>query len=39
MPIIWLTQEGTNLTQKEIINLEKAGFSLYHNHVRSLFGS
>jgi hypothetical protein len=36
---IWPIKEGTNLTQKEIITLEEVGFSFYHSHVQSLFGS
>jgi hypothetical protein len=33
MPIVWLIQEGIDLTQKEVIILEKARFSLDYNHV------
>jgi hypothetical protein len=39
VPIIWLIQEGTKLTQKEVTILEEAGFSFDHNCARSLFGS
>jgi hypothetical protein len=38
VPIVWLIQEGTNLTQKAI-TLEEAGFSFYYSCVQSLFGS
>jgi len=33
MPITWLIQEGIILIQKEVIILEKVGFSYYHSHV------
>jgi hypothetical protein len=39
VPIVWPIQEGINLTQKEVITLEEAGFSFYHNCARSLFCS
>jgi hypothetical protein len=39
MSIVWLIQKGTHLIQKEVITLEEAGFSFYHNHIQSLFGS
>jgi hypothetical protein len=42
VPTIWPIQEGTNLTQKEVITLKEARFSfdrLHKNKVQSLFGS
>ncbi len=39
MPTIWLIQEGTNLTQKEVITIEEVGFSFDRSCVQSLFGS
>jgi hypothetical protein len=39
MSTTWLIQEGIDLTQKEVIILEEAGFSFDHSRVRNLFGS
>jgi hypothetical protein len=39
MPIVWLIRKGINLTQKEVITLEEAGFSFDCSHIQSLFGS
>jgi hypothetical protein len=35
VPTIWLIQEGTNLTQKEVITIKEAGFSFDHSCVQS----
>jgi hypothetical protein len=42
VPTVWPIQEGTNLTQNELITLEKASFSFDHlcrSNDQSLFGS
>jgi hypothetical protein len=42
VPTIWPIQEGSNLTQNELITLEDARFSFDHlrrSNARSLFGS
>ncbi len=39
MLIVWLIQEGIDLTQKEVIIIEEARFSFDCSYVQSLFGS
>jgi hypothetical protein len=36
VPTVWPIQEGTNLTQKEVITLEEARFSFDHLHTNDI---